>query len=980
MGVVEDARHRGIDVRAWAEFDAATWTSYSLLFRMLDDAAVAAVLWDRFLSCSQRAVIAEGLGVGMEQAQSLTALLAGLRELGKLVPGFQRRERGAWDRLGEDLLAGAGRISPVPVEVDRSSMHVAFGVLGAFGFAVGGNSSPAVRCAQVVGGMGGRFLQVDVDGGAAARRVAATGGGAAWRELRARYAALVRYLIGAAVVPERVSVQAAVLMTGVGMLAGRLSGQRGHWQDAAHMPAFGAAEHFADARARAVEVVGEAELDRVDLEPVPFTTAHPHLAGPNDLQASLMAQLPGLVGEYGVGITVIADGTGSGKSVGALEVGRICNGGCGTAGVAWLMPTTATTDAAWETLAAYVRAHRPERAPVTLVHNHSRLNAAYTSTRPTAEAAGGPAGALTALMADGNRPVGIPVPAQGGATGPDHEAREPAEPGEGAAGQEVTAPEGFLSGQDAALLAQFCAATVDQAQMAVLPVQFSVLRLLALSGKTVVVDEAHALTPYSHLQLLRLLGWLGSLRTPVVLLSATMPSSTGRAVVAAYLAGAGHEPARLAAADYAPAYPGWLFADAATAAAHRMQDTARIRHARAQSRELRVTMRAVTYRRLGDVGRAVDAGERLAAVGQMVGRVAREGGCAMVGCATVADSQDTYQYLRRSWTGDPGELMLLHARLPGWVREQRTRFVRRTLGPAGPRPDRLVVVATSILDTSLDIDVDMMVSDLASIARLLQRAGRLARFHQSWQSTGRRPPWWGPGHVPHLTVLQPLGAAGATAVPAEWRTVEPAFLLHATAALLEARNRDLKLDVPGDVQDLVEQVHGEHSPFADETATLRRLLAGHLQRTMAEEHLSAVHLIPPHERVSALADLHRQYLTAGQAATRLGTPPRRLLPCYLTAAGERALDRAGTQPLPDQKHPSPRQVRRILQHTVPVPAAWVARRGPQHRPPASWDQHPLLADLVLLPGPARDRAHTEHYGRHLLRMDDELGLIHDWVN
>ncbi|MGI5401467.1 HD domain-containing protein [Streptomyces sp. CA-135486] len=967
----------------WAEFDAATWTSYPLLFRMLDDAAVAAVLWDRFLSASQRAVIAEGLGVGEEQARSLTALLAGLRELGKLVPGFQRRERGAWERLGEDLVAGAGRIPQVPVEVDRSSMHVALGVLGGFGFAVGGNSSPALRCAQVVGGMGGRFLQVDVSGGAAVRRVADTAGGPTWRELRARYAALLRYLTGAVTVPERVSVQAAVLLTGVGMLAGRLSGQRGHWEGAAHMPAFGAAEHFATARAWAVETVDEAELERVDLEPLPFTTAHPHLKGPNALQASLMAQLPGLVGEYGVGITVIADGTGSGKSVGALEVSRICNGGCGTAGVAWLMPTTATTDAAWETLETYVRAHRPERAPVTLVHGHSRLNAAYTDTRLTSEAASGhadPAGAVTTLMPDGTRPADIPAPAEGGAAGRDSGALEPTEAGEWQAAREVTAPEGFLRGQDAALLAQFSAATVDQAQMAVLPVQFSALRLLALSGKTVVVDEAHALTPYSHLQLLRLLRWLGSLRTPVVLLSATMPASTSSAMVAAYLAGAGHEPARLAAADYAPAYPGWLFADAATGTAHRMEDTARIRHSRAQSRPLRMTMRAVTYRRLRDVNRDVEPHERLAVIGQTIGQVAREGGCATVACATVADSQDTYRYLQRSWTGDPGELLLLHARFPGWVREQRTGWVRRALGPSGPRPHRLVVVTTSMLDTSLDIDVDMMVSDLASIARLLQRAGRLARFYLAWQNTARRPRWWNSDGVPHLTVLQPLGAAGATAVPAEWRTVEPAFLLHATAALLQAKNYDLQLGVPGDVQDLVEQVHGEDSPFAEETANLRRLLAGHLERSRAEEHLSAVHLIPPHDRVSALADLHRQYLTAAQAATRLGTLPRRLLPCYLTSGGELALDRAGTQSLPDQRYLSPRQVRHILQHTVPVPAAWVARRGPQHCPPASWEQHPLLADLVLLPTPACDHAHSEHYGPHRLRMDDELGLVHDRVN
>ncbi|MFE2601023.1 hypothetical protein ACFXCZ_31780 [Streptomyces sp. NPDC059396] len=66
----------------------------------------------------------------------------------------------------------------------------------------------------------------------------------------------------------------------------------------------------------------------------------------------------------------------------------------------------------------------------------------------------------------------------------------------------------------------------------------------------------------------------------------------------------------------------------------------------------------------------------------------------------------------------------------------------------------------------------------------------------------------------------------------------------------------------------------------------------------------------------------------------------------------------------------------MLRHTLPVLAAWVARRGPQHRSPQAWGNHPLLADLILLPAPASDPEHTEQYGRYLLRMDDELGLVH----
>ncbi|MFF3885983.1 hypothetical protein [Streptomyces sp. NPDC001914] len=58
--------------------------------------------------------------------------------------------------------------------------------------------------------------------------------------------------------------------------------------------------------------------------------------------------------------------------------------------------------------------------------------------------------------------------------------------------------------------------------MAALPVRDSALRILSLSGKCIVVDEEHALTGFSRRILMRLLHWLGSLRTPVVVLSATL--------------------------------------------------------------------------------------------------------------------------------------------------------------------------------------------------------------------------------------------------------------------------------------------------------------------------------------------------------------------------------------------------------------------------------------------------------------------------
>ncbi|MGY0055112.1 CRISPR-associated helicase Cas3' [Streptomyces sp. LZ34] len=934
----------GIGLGPWTEFDAASSTAYPLLFGMLDSAVMAFGVWDRVVTASQQDVLSEGMGLLPGQARSVVAFLAGLQDLGRLVPGFQRRHPAAWARLDGTLVEQAS-VDAEWTSTARSSMHVALGVLTDIGYVCAGNASPAVRAAQVVGGCRGFFLQADVEGAASARRVAAAAGGEAWEGLRRRYAAVVQHLTGAAQVPERMSVPAAVLSAGVGAVAGQMARQRSYWLPQAHMPAFGAAEHFALAREEAPGLLDAAGLERLEWQDAPFAVAHPHAGRPSLFQESLMKQLPALVEESGGGIVVAADATGTGKSIAALEASRIFNAACGSRGVAWLSPSTATADASWDLLEDYVGRHEPDRAPVTLVHSHSLYNAAYTDRRLAADEF-----APAAAAGEGAPPVGKDD-------------------------LEVTEPPRWLRGHDAALLAPFCAATVDQAQMAVLPVWSNAVRLLALSGKTVVVDEAHALSAFSHLQLLRLLSWFGALRTPVVLLSATLPASTADALVRAYLTGAGHRASALPQGSLSPAYPGWLFAGAATATVRTMHEPARLRHAAGQHRQARFRVHAVRRQRLGPQLRTVESGERLDVIGDVLAPVVGRGGCAAVSCATVPDAQDTYRHLKHTWPGDPADLVLLHARFPGHHRERLLHALRRRLGPTGERPDRLVVVTTSLLDTSLDIDVDLMVSDLASVARLLQRLGRLARFAHRWHHDGvlRRPVWWDDSHIPELHILEPVSATGVTAVPAGWRTLEAPFLLRSTADLLRARSL---ISLPGDVQDLVEQIHGRHSPFAEATEALRRDAACLQARETTERHLSAEHLVPPPSRVSSLADLHRQRLTTAQAATRLGTLPVRLLPCYHTASGDLALDRSGRHPLPVGPRLQTADIRRVLQHTLPVPAAWVADRGPQHRPPAAWSTHLLLADLVLLPAPAHDTGDAEQYGRYLLRMDDELGLVH----
>ncbi|WP_330462111.1 MULTISPECIES: CRISPR-associated endonuclease Cas3'' [unclassified Streptomyces] len=692
MGVREDARFGGIDLTPWGKFDRGLLAVYPLLFHLLDTAAIAGEVWDRFLTCGQRQLISAGLGVAVAEARCLVMFIAGLHDLGKL-SAFQEQEEHPWARVSEALRADTAGWRRMRHE--RASMHGVLQLLAEAGYPVGTSDSPGVRVAQMLGGHHGRFLQLDLDGAAQAARVNGALGGPLWQDLRRRYFFLLRHLTGATAVPARVSVPAAVLITGVGVVADRLASQRHYWLPKAQAPAFGAGEHYAQAVKDAAAVLDQSGLARITLPDTSFAQAHRGVAQPNDLQASLIRQLTAVVGEKGPGIVVVTDATGGGKTITALEAARIFNAGGDTAGIVWLLPTTATTDAAYDVLEAYVAAHRPEHAPVSLVHSYDYLNTAYTDHRLAAH---------EPSTTDEFWPDDL-----GGGEGD----------GEGTAQRpekRVTVPDGWLRGWDRALLAQFTVATVDQALMAALPVRFSMLRQLALSGRTVIVDEVHALTPFMQQMLGRLLNWLGALGCPVVLLSATLPARTSNELVRSYLAGAGHSRTVLADRDWTPAYPGWLFAAAADASLTRIDPQAADEHARRFRRTAEIRLYPVRHDTQTDPGNAPARESRLERITAEIAPVVENGGCAVVVCATVADGQRTYQHLHDmlDWQGGPNDqLVLLHARLPGHQRETLTRHIRSRLGRTGERPARLVVVTTSLLDMSLDVDVDVMVSDLA---------------------------------------------------------------------------------------------------------------------------------------------------------------------------------------------------------------------------------------------------------------------------
>ena len=917
---------------------------YPLIRHMLDAAAMALHLWDAFLSENQRVRIAEGLGLAgeWERARAVVGLCAGLHDIGKL-SGFQFCSRHGSRYLSAELGGDRGGMSPERFGHDVAGMQSVRDVLEGVGFAAEGEVRAARRLAEVVGGHHGRFHRAE-DGVPAGFL-----GGAAWARQRSAHAAVVHEVLGAPEAPGLFKAPAAVLVTGVVILADWLVSQEDYLRRRQQELEPVLADHFQRSQQDAPRLLAGAGLTRLPLQRTGFAQTYGVQGEPNPLQRSVMEELRPAVGRgrHG-GIFLVTAAPGDGKSETALEAERVLSEAFGTQGYAFLLPTMATSDQMHGRVARSLLRQAGGEAGLTLVHSMAWLNSAYADEDMDAQ---------TVLTCD--------------------------EVGEGSGRAEADLrPQRWLRGPKRPLLAQFAVGTIDQALMAVLPVRHNALRLLALSGKTFIVDEAHAYDPYMQVLLGRLLNWLGAYGVPVVLLSATLPASVSDRLIKEYLQGAGHRTRTLSGRTFPAPYPGWLYVDGDSGRATQISPARRQEQARARSMNLNVVVEPVVH------GSGGSFRARLAVIERLLKPVGeKEGGTALVVCNTVGEAQETYLRLRERFDershNEGGSVQLLHARFPGDVREARTREVTQGLGRTGPRPLRRIVVATQVVEQSLDLDADIVISDLAPLSLLLQRAGRCWRHEHHWARHGypggRGRPSWASG--PQLVVLDPITGGGA--VPRQWGEVYSEHLLAATSRALAAIEGGT-ISIPGDVQGLVEAVHGDSGDFDWNTpgSSIAKAWTAHRGKEMAERSMAGLLAVPRARSVSALHDLHNLpgEEDEWEVSTRLGADSVRLLCAYAHTDGRVTLDLEGEhvlpQAAPDGKMPVS-LVREVMRRTMAVRADWLKEADfDSIAPPKSWTQHPMLADLRVVPQPVQGgSAQPVKIGGKTLRLDADCGLV-----
>lgn len=105
---------------------------------------------------------------------------------------------------------------------------------------------------------------------------------------------------------------------------------------------------------------------------------------------------------------------------------------------------------------------------------------------------------------------------------------------------------------------------------------------------------------------------------------------------------------------------------------------------------------------------------------------ARRGQSVLVCCNTVARAQETCRMLSEA-LGSDATIVLLHSRLNGRDRLKRENIVRLACGLGSVERRPVVLVATQVVEVSLNIDLDTIYTDLAPLEALIQRFGRINR-------------------------------------------------------------------------------------------------------------------------------------------------------------------------------------------------------------------------------------------------------------
>lgn len=330
--------------------------------------------------------------------------------------------------------------------------------------------------------------------------------------------------------------------------------------------------------------------------------------------------------------------------------------------------------------------------------------------------------------------------------------------------------EAWFNSRKRALLHPFVVGTIDQALMSVLRVKHHFVRTFALAGKVVILDEVHSYDSYTGTIMDAMAKELVELGCTVIILSATLTQAR-RAVFFS----------NSATAPESKGYPQISFEiDTRVQAFPHIQPSARD-----------YTVRMADW-----------ASSQVAADGIAK---ARSGHCTLLIANSVARAQEWYDAVSAERHGNEFAIGLLHSKFPAFRRAELEKQWMRMLGKPGNdcmRPNGCILVATQVVEQSVDIDADFLITELCPTDMLLQRMGRQWRHDRDMR----------PCTMPETVIVtgNPDAAESADDLIEAFGTVNSKvyspYVLWRSHQVWRQRTT---VKLPGDIRDLLESTYAE---------------------------------------------------------------------------------------------------------------------------------------------------------------------------
>ncbi len=334
-------------------------------------------------------------------------------------------------------------------------------------------------------------------------------------------------------------------------------------------------------------------------------------------------------------------------------------------------------------------------------------------------------------------------------------------------GEDMAPGKSWFSPRKRALLHPFVVGTVDQALMAVLRLKHHFVRTFALAGKVVILDEVHSYDGYTGTFLDTLTRALADLGATVIILSATLTARRR----AAFLGKTTPEPI--------PDYP-LISSPTETIATPPPKDS----HYQVSFHDLDPE---------GMARAAIDA--------------ARRGQCVLCIANTVAKAQEWHDGVLAAMGEEEFPVGLVHSKFPVFQRSQWEDLWMGRLGKKGDRPRGCILTATQVVEQSVDIDADFLITELAPTDMLLQRMGRQWRHNRPHRPCKVPETWI---VLPDLSPAQDTEDLYERMGPANAKVYSP-WVLYQTWKVWKDQKT---IALPGDIRHLLEATYQEPGPHA----------------------------------------------------------------------------------------------------------------------------------------------------------------------